>query len=131
MLREPLAGVRARCPVPPETPVALSSAACSIAGLICAAQTSDAAWGPRTALTLPALTTTPAEMAAALARVAGPQVAALIDWVPDPAIHNIVKTWPARIHAQRAQNLGLLPEASFDDIIRAYVQENPQSIHTP
>jgi len=55
----------------------------------------------------------------------------LIDWVPDPAIHNIVKTWPARIHAQRAQNLGLLPEASFDDIIRAYVQENPQSIHTP
>ena len=131
MLREPLAGVRARCPVPPETPVALSSAACSIAGLICAAQSSDATWGPRTALTLPALTTTPAEMAAALARVAGPQVAALIDWVPDPAIHNIVKTWPARIYAQRAQNLGLLPEASFDDIIRAYVQENPQSIHRP
>ena len=131
MLREPLAGVRARCPVPPETPVALSSAACSIAGLICAAQSSDATWGPRTALTLPALTTTPAEMAAALARVAGPQAAALIDWVPDPAIHNIVKTWPARIHAQRAQNLGLLPEASFDDIIRAYVQENPQSIHRP
>ena len=131
MLREPLAGMRATCPVPPDTPVALSSATCSIAGLICAAQTSDAAWGPRTALTLPALTTTPAEMAAALARVAGPQVAALIDWTPDPAIHNIVKTWPARIHAQRAQNLGLLPEASFDDIIRGYVEENPQSIHTP
>jgi nucleoside-diphosphate-sugar epimerase len=128
MLREPLAGVRAACPVPPDTPVALSSAACSIAGLICAAQTSDATWGPQTALTLPALTTTPAEMTAALARVAGPQVAALIDWKPDPAIHNIVKTWPARINSQRAHNLGLLPEASFDDIIRAYVQENPQSI---
>jgi hypothetical protein len=70
-------------------------------------------------------------MAAALARVAGTQVAALIDWTLDPAIHNIVKTWPARIHAQRAQNLGLLPEASFDDIIRAYIQENVQSIHTP
>jgi len=131
MLREPLAGVRATCPVPPDTPVALSSAACSIEGLICAAQTSDAAWGPRTALTLPALTTTPAEMAAALARVAGTEVAALIDWTLDPAIHNIVKTWPARIHAQRAQNLGLLPEASFDDIIRTYIQENVQSIHTP
>jgi hypothetical protein len=82
-------------------------------------------------LTLPALTTSPAEMAAALVRVAGPQVATLIDWVPDPAIHNIVKTWPARIHAQRAHNLGLLPEASFDDIIRAYIDENPWSIHSP
>jgi hypothetical protein len=67
-------------------------------------------------------------MTAALARVAGPQVASLIDWTPDPAIHNIVKTWPARINAQRANKLGLLPEASFEDIIRAYVQENPQSI---
>jgi hypothetical protein len=70
-------------------------------------------------------------MTAALARVAGAQVAALIDWKPDPAIHNIVKTWPARINSQRAHNLGLLPEASFDDIIRAYVQENPQSIKAP
>ena len=131
ILREPLAGLRAVCPVPADTPVALSSAACSIAGLIRAATSSDETWGPRTALTLPALTTTPAEMAAALARVAGPAIAALIDWVPDAAIHNIVKTWPARIHAQRAANLGLLPEASFDDIIRAYVQENPQSIHPP
>jgi len=27
--------------------------------------------------------------------------------------------------------LGLLPEASFDDIIRAYIDENPWSIHSP
>ncbi|HSQ72347.1 MAG TPA: NAD-dependent epimerase/dehydratase family protein, partial [Rubrivivax sp.] len=65
MLREPLAGVRAVCPVPPETPVALSSPARTIDGLLCAAETGDAAWGPRIALTLPALTTTPADMAAA------------------------------------------------------------------
>jgi nucleoside-diphosphate-sugar epimerase len=128
MLREPLAGVRAVCPVPADTPVALSSPALTIAGLICAAETSAAAWGPRTALTLPALTTTPAEMAASLARVAGPQVAALIDWTPDAAIHNIVKTWPARINAQRARGLGLLPETSFDDIVRAYVRENTDAL---
>lgn len=128
MLREPLAGVRATCPVPADTPVALSSPARTIAGLIGAAQASDAAWGPRIALTLPALTTTPAEMAAALELVAGPEVAALIDWTPDPAIHNIVKTWPARINARRAAGLGLLPDTSFEEIIRAYIRENPNAI---
>jgi nucleoside-diphosphate-sugar epimerase len=130
MLREPLAGVRAVCPVPADTPVALSSPARTIAGLVAAAQASDQSWGPRTALTLPALTTTPAEMAAALERVAGPEVAALIDWTPDPAIHNIVKTWPARINARRAAGLGLLPESSFEEIVRAYIRENTDAIRS-
>lgn len=128
MLREPLAGVRAICPVPADTSVALSSPARTIAGLIGAAQASDPAWGPRTALTLPALTTTPAQMAAALEQVAGPAVAALIDWAPDPAIHNIVKTWPARINARRAAGLGLLPDTSFEEIISEYIRENPDAI---
>ena len=131
MIREPLAGVRATCPVPPATPVALSSPARTIAGLICAAQTSDQAWGPRTALTLPALTTTPADMAAALERVAGPQATALIDWTPDPAIYNIVKTWPARINAVRAYGLDLLPETSFEEIVREYVRENTDAMKHP
>lgn len=128
MLREPLAGVRATCPVPPDSPVALSSPTCTVAGLICAAQASDQAWGPRTAVTLPALTTTPADMAAALERVAGPAVTALIDWTPDPAIHNIVQTWPASIHAVRASRLGLLPETSFEEIVREYIRENTDAV---
>lgn len=128
MLREPLAGIRSICPVPADTPVALSSPARTVAGLIGAVQASDEAWGPRTALTLPALTTTPAQMAAALEQVAGPVVAALIDWAPDPAIHNIVKTWPARINARRAAGLGLLPDTSFEEIIREYIRENTDAI---
>jgi nucleoside-diphosphate-sugar epimerase len=128
MLREPLAGVRATCPVPADTPVALSSPARTVQGLIRAVETSDADWGPRTALNLPALTTTPAEMATALERVAGPAATALIDWVIDPAVHNIVKTWPARINAERARGLGLLPEASFEDIVREYIRENTDAV---
>ena len=131
MIREPLAGVRAVCPVAPETPVALSSPARTVQGLICAAETSDQAWGPRTGLNLPALTTTAGEMAAALERVAGPAAAALIDWTPDPAIRNIVKTWPARIHSVRARDLGLLPEVSFEDIIMEYIRENPYAVKLP
>ena len=131
MIREPLAQVRAVCPVAPDTPVALSSPALTVQGLIRAAQTSDADWGPRTALNLPALTTTPREMAAALERVAGPATAALIDWAPDQAIANIVKAWPARIHAVRAGGLGLVAEENFEDIIREYIRENPYAVALP
>ena len=131
MIREPLAGVAAACPVSPDTPVALSSPARTVEGIICAAQASPQAWGPRTALTLPALTTTPAAMAEALGRVAGPATVALIDWTPDQAIRNIVKTWPATIRAQRAAGLGLLPESSFDDIVQDYIRENPYAVKLP
>ena len=131
MIREPLAGVKGACPVAPETEVALSSPGLTIKGLICAAETSDAAWGPRTALNLPALTATTGDMAAALERVAGPAAAALIDWTPDAPIRKIVSTWPARINAVRAKGLGLLPEDSFEAIIREYVRENPDAIKLP
>jgi D-erythronate 2-dehydrogenase len=120
IIREPLAGVRAACPVPPDTPVALSSPRRTVDGLLRAAAAGDADWGSRTALNLPALTTTPGEMAAALDRVAGAGTSDLIDWTDDPVIGPMMRGWPARVEARRAHRLGLTPEASFDDIIRAY-----------
>ena len=128
MIREPLAGQRALCPVPAGTAVALSSPARTIDGLLRAAQTSAAEWGPRTALNLPAIRTTPAEMAAALARVAGAATADLIDWQLDPAIASIVTNWPAQIRATRAAQLGLLPDTDFESVIRDYVRENPNAV---
>lgn len=123
IVREPLAGQRAVCPVDPGTQVALASPAKAVGALLCAATTSDQAWGGRTALTMPALTVTVAEMAAALTRVAGPQVSALIDWVPDPAVAAMFATWPARIRAERAARLGLTPDPDFDSIITMYLAD--------
>jgi nucleoside-diphosphate-sugar epimerase len=128
MIREPLAGMRATCPVPADTPVALSSPGRTIAGLIRAAEASDSEWGARTAINLPALTITAGNMAAALERAAGPQVASLIDWTPDPAIAKIVTNWPASVDAARARALGLLPDPDFDSIVQAYVLENPNAV---
>ncbi|MDO9197518.1 D-erythronate dehydrogenase [Rhodoferax sp.] len=128
MIREPLAGIRASCPVAPDTAVALASPGRTVEGLLRAAQTSDADWGPRTALNLPAIKTTVGEMAAALARVAGTVATDLIDWVPDPAIAAIVTRWPANIRATRAAGLGLLPDQDFESIIRDYVRENPYAV---
>jgi nucleoside-diphosphate-sugar epimerase len=120
IVREPLAGLRAACPVPPDTPVALSSPRRTVDGLLRAAAASDAAWGSRTGMNLPALTTTPAEMAAALDRVAGAGTSDLIDWTDDPLIRTLFRSWPARVDAPRARRLGLTPEPSFDAIIQAY-----------
>ena len=125
IVREPVAGQRAVCPVDPGTVVALASPAKAVGALLCAATASDQAWGGRTALTMPALTVTVAEMAAALTRVAGPQVSALIDWVPDPVISRMFATWPARIQAGRAARLGLTPDPDFDSVIRMHLAERP------
>ena len=122
IIREPLAGQRATCPVNPCTEVALASPAKAIGALLGAATASDPAWGGRTAVTMPAVTV--ADMAAALAEVAGPQVSALIDWVPDPAVARIVTSWPARIRAERAARLGLTPDPDFASVIRAYLAES-------
>ena len=123
MIREPLAGIRAACPVPPDTAVALSSPGKTVEGLIKAAQASDEQWGARTAINLPALTTTVRDMALALKTIGGQAAANLIDWTPDPAISSIVTSWPSKIDAARAKALGLLPDTSFETIVAAYLAE--------
>jgi len=123
IIREPLAGQRAVCPVDPHTEVALSSPDRALAGLCCAAEASGAAWGGRSAVNLPALTVTVGEMVAALEQAAGPATALLIDWVPDPGVTRIVTGWPARFRTERAASLGLLPDLDFASVIRAYRAE--------
>ena len=123
IIREPLAGQPAVCPVPPETPIALSSPRRTLDGLLRAAAVDDTTWGSRTAMNLPALTTTPLEMVAALDRVAGPGVSALVEWVEDPAVVAIVGSWPAHFVTARAERLGLTADRSFDEIIQQYLDD--------
>jgi D-erythronate 2-dehydrogenase len=123
VIREPLAGQRAVCPVGPQTAAAIASPARAIAALRCAASAADAAWGGRSALNMPSLTVTVADMVAALDRAAGPTAAALIDWLPDPQTEAIVQSWPARFRADRALALGLAPDPDFDAIIAMHVAD--------
>ena len=123
IIREPLAGQRAVCPVDPATEVALASPARAIGALRCAATSPDDMWGGRTAVTMPGLTVTVGEMVAALEQVAGPSVTSLIDWVPDPVVAGMVAGWAARFHSDRAAGLGLAPDPDFTSIIRAHLAE--------
>src|SRR5262249_55323313 len=109
----PPAGRRAVGPVGAATEVALLPPARVIEGLLRAASSSEESWGGRSAVTLPALTVTVADMVAALERAGGPGVSALIDWVPDPVVARLVLSWPAPIHAEPAERPGLSPGPGF------------------
>ncbi len=123
IIREPLAGEHAVCPVSPDLPVALSSPRKTIEGILLAATSAEETWGSLTAMTLPGITTTPRAMAEALDAVTGEDTSALIDWAPDPAIERMVETWAADIETPRARALGLTPEESFEAIVRAYIAD--------
>ena len=123
IIREPLVGERAICPVDPLTAVALASPARAIEGLLCAATSSDQDWGGRSAVNLPALTVTVQDMIAALGRAAGPEAVALIDRKPEPAIARIVTSWPAAVRADRATRLGLAADKDFDSVVAQHIAE--------
>ncbi|HSW07655.1 D-erythronate dehydrogenase [Aquabacterium sp.] len=124
IIREPLAGEQAICPVSPEVSHPVSSPQRTVDGLIAVYEASRAQLGGRMALNLPALNVRVSEMLAALEAVAGPSVRARVRFVPDPTIQGIVAGWASGATAERAASLGLLPEHSFEDIIRAYIADN-------
>jgi hypothetical protein len=62
-------------------------------------------------------------MVDALARAAGRDVADRIRWEPDPDIPRIVRGWPVRAHARRARGLGFTDDGSFDEILRAHIDD--------
>ncbi|MET0540237.1 MAG: D-erythronate dehydrogenase [Variovorax sp.] len=131
IFREPLAGQRARCPVPLETLVALASPSRTVEGLLCAATTPHGQWGPPTAVNLPSLCVSVGEMIQALENVAGKAATDLIDVRPDPVIAQIVAGWPGRFEWERARSLGLYADESVEEIVLDYVRENPDAVMLP
>lgn len=131
IIREPLAGVDAVCPVDPQTGVWITSPRFAVAGLIAAFNTPREQWGGRTAMNLPGLSVRVAEMIAALERCAGgggAAVAARVRVQQDETISTIVGGWPWRFDPVRAGALGLRGPASMDDIVAEYIADYPAAV---
>ncbi|TIT39305.1 MAG: NAD-dependent epimerase, partial [Mesorhizobium sp.] len=56
-------------------------------------------------------------------RIAGAKAMNLIREEPDDTIWAIVKGWPTRFEARRSRELGFAAEKSFDEIIRAHIED--------
>jgi nucleoside-diphosphate-sugar epimerase len=123
IIREPLAGEEAVCPVSPDVRHPVSSPQRTVQGLIAVYEASREAFAGRSALNLPALNVSVQQMLDALEAVAGPRVRKRVRFVRDERIAGIVANWPRAASARRAAGLGLQPEERFEDIIRQYIAE--------
>lgn len=123
ILREPLTGVRATCPVSPDVMHWMASPRSAVAFLLHAAGLDGETIGPRRNLTMPGIAVTVGEMVEALERVAGPEPVKLIDWELDDFIVKIVAGWPRKFDAARAVDLGFTCEPDMDSIIRVFIED--------
>ena len=123
IIREPLAGQEAILPVADSVLHWHASPRSAVGFLIHAAGLSRAQLGDRINLTMPGVCCTVGEQIAALKRVAGDKVAARIRRAPDELVARIVAGWPSRFDPRRARALGFKAEDSFDDIIRAHIED--------
>jgi nucleoside-diphosphate-sugar epimerase len=123
IIREPLNGMEAILPVPRTVRHWHASPRAAVGFLLHAAGLELGQLGARRNLTMPGLSVTVAEQIEALGRVAGAAAVALIREQPDETVRAIVSGWAQRCNPKRALALGFKPDASFDEIIRIYQQD--------
>jgi nucleoside-diphosphate-sugar epimerase len=123
IIREPLAGVESICPVDDSVAHPVASPGRTVEGLIKVFEASRDAYLGRSALNLPALNVTVAQMLQALEAVCGAKVRARVKFQKDERIAGIVANWPSAASADRAQALGLTPDTDFQDVIRQYIAD--------
>jgi nucleoside-diphosphate-sugar epimerase len=121
IIREPLAGLEAVCPVPLDLPIWIASPDVVTANLVHAVRLDTATLEGRRVVNLPGLSVTPAEMLDSLARLGGAEARSRVRCEPDPRIAAIVNTWPAAIDVRRALALGFVRDRDIDAVIRQYL----------
>ncbi len=124
IIREPLQGDAAVCPVAPGTRMWLLSPRRAVECLLALHDVPEAALGASRKVNLPGVSVSAAQMVDALRAVAGNEAAELVRWEPDPAVERIVGTWPAAWDTSRARTLGLEGDSGFEAIVRAFVEDD-------
>lgn len=123
IIREPLAGKEAILPVPRSVVHTHASPRAAVDFLLHAAAIDGEKIGPRRNISMPGVGVTVGEQIDALRRIAGERAVRLIREEPDETVWAIVKNWPTRFDARRAQDLGFVAEKNFDEIVMAHVED--------
>ncbi len=124
IIREPLAGREAVCPVTPDTVMALASPRCVVAALGRALDLPGDALGASRSLQLPGFSVAVGDMVEAVRRAGGEAAHARIRWAPDPVVQAIVSGWPPALHAPRAEALGFAADAGIGEVVRAFIEDD-------
>ncbi|WP_246793758.1 D-erythronate dehydrogenase [Burkholderia perseverans] len=123
IIREPLNGEESVCPVPLDTRLWLLSPRRAIDALVAGCELDGEQLGGRRIVNLPGISVSVGEMIDALREVAGDAPVAKIRHAVDPRVVAIVGSWPGRWDVARAASLGLVGDATFADVIRAYLED--------
>lgn len=123
IIREPLNGEAAICPVDRDLVLWLSSPQTVIANLVHCVRIAGERLGDQRVINLPGISVSVAEMIAALERVAGRDAVERIEFRPDAVARRIVSDWPGRFDVSRALELGFQRDADYESVIRAYIAE--------
>ena len=120
IIREPLNGTDAACPVSPDSVLWLMSPDQAIRNLLHGHELPASALAGRRVINMPGLSVSVADMLASLRRLAGDEVADRVSIEPVEAIQRIVNSWPGMFSADHAKELGFTADENFDAIIEAY-----------
>lgn len=120
ILREPLHGEDAVCPVARDLKLWIASPEAAVTGLAHTLSIAPQEWPGFGTLNLPGLATSVAEMLAALEQTQG-GAAARVRFEQDERIDAIVGSWPHDFDCRTAEVLGFAADRSVADIISAYV----------
>ncbi len=123
IIREPLRGEEAICPVEADLRLWISSPRIAIANFLHALEMPQETLASEPVVNLPGITVTVADMLAALGRVAGPEAVARVQFIHNEAINRIVASWPAAFDVSRALALGFQPDDDLDRIVRDHIME--------
>ena len=123
LIREPLNGQPAVCPVSPQTRMWLMSPRKAIDNLIHGHEINGADLGLARFLSIDGLSVSVRQMVDALEQVAGADVVKLIEWKEDEAIKRIVNSWPGSFEAKRAKALGFTADSDFAGIVKAHIED--------
>lgn len=123
IIREPLNGEHAVCPVSAETVMWLCSPRAAVDNLVHAFNLPTTAWWSDRTVNLPGLSVSVGEMVAALGRVTDRETVERVLWQPNPSIATLVNTWPGYFNTLRATGMGFRADPDFDWVIRAYMED--------
>lgn len=124
VVREPLSGIEAICPVAPATRMWVQSPRAVVANIIIGHEAPASAFGQTRSVNIPGICVGIGEMVDALRAVAGDEVADRVRWERDPVIDRIVSTWPARFAPKLGPKLGMYADRDVESIIRAYMEDD-------
>lgn len=123
IIREPLAGQEAICPVSLDSRMYILSPRRVIDAFVKTATLPSDAFGQVRGLTLPGIAVRIGDALDALRRIAGDRVADRVKQVTDPKIQKIVDGWPYNFASERARSMGYEADASIDEIIKAHIED--------